>query len=98
MAHTDNPGLAEAAKLPDLTRYLNLAVSKETVDAEMKHAAKRARGDAASRLLVGRQVMKKHIHFREFLHLVQRLSIVPHVHELVHLASERLANQAKVRH
>lgn len=86
-ARTDNPGVAEAANLPALARYLNTMMDEDAVDREMKHAAERARGDANNKLVVGRQLMKKQIHFREFLHMAQRLSLVPHVEELVALSS-----------
>ena len=83
MAHTDSPGLAEAAHLPALGRYLHIEMSDAMVDAEMTHAAKRARQGGRARL--GGMRQKRHLHFREFLHMVQRLSLIPHVHTLLSL-------------
>ena len=80
-AHTDNPGLAEADKLPELLRFLNFALSDEQVETELRHAAKRERGKGF-RVGANQQQIKRQMHFREFLHMIQRLSLVPQVEEL----------------
>ena len=96
MAPTDNPGLCDAEHLPALMRYLNVDLTKKQVDDEMRHAAKR---ENAGHKFTGKQrnqSMKRHLHFREFLHLVQRLSLAPAVEQLLLLGGDLIGDAAQV--
>ena len=92
MAHSANPGLAEAEQLPQLAAYLNYYLSAPRLDAEMRHAAVRERAGGTKKGFGAgrgqRTLIKRHLHFREFLHLVQRLSLVPAVEALMAIAIE----------
>ena len=71
------PGLADVESLPKIVSYLNLELSAEKIDEEMSNAARRARTGQRGGFRGGVKHAKRHLHFREFAHMVQRLSVAP---------------------